>query len=434
MARWFRFYEKKRGNRRTGSHVVGSLGEGLFFGTVFLLGCIGLALVLATVVVPDWRVNQDFVEAECTVLEAGVGKAQTDRGPLYRPEIRIRYDVAGETRVTTAYDIHGASTGQREAAQAIVDRFAKGQRYPCWYDPANPEVVVLVRGYHWWYWLLFVVPAAFILTGGGGLFYALVNWGKSAERRAAIAGRAAPLQILQGNGRAMKELPAVPDAVPLAESPGTTLAYRLPAAGHRAWALVASLVLCVVWNGITSIFVILAVGRLLEGDHDWKATAFVVPFALVGVGTIFFFFRQLVVATVIGPTIVEVSGHPLVAGGTYDLFLSQAGRLRMKSLEVLLVCDEEATYRQGTNARTESQRVFQRRLFRREGFEVPADAPFDARCPLEVPAGAMHSFKSAHNAVNWKIIVKGEAAGWPDYERSFPLIIHPAPSCGTAGP
>jgi len=37
----------------------------------------------------------------------------------------------------------------------------------------------------------------------------------------------------------------------------------------------------------------------------------------------------------------------------------------------------------------------------------------------------MHSFRSGHNEVSWKIVVKGDVAGWPDYERSFPLIVYP---------
>jgi hypothetical protein len=37
----------------------------------------------------------------------------------------------------------------------------------------------------------------------------------------------------------------------------------------------------------------------------------------------------------------------------------------------------------------------------------------------------MHSFVSAHNSVNWKIVVNGEAEQWPPFVRSFPLIVYP---------
>ena len=112
-------------------------------------------------------------------------------------------------------------------------------------------------------------------------------------------------------------------------------------------------------------------------------------------------------------------------GERYELFISQAGRLRLKSLAVLLVSEEEATYRQGTNTRSETRRVYQRELFRREDFEIPRGTPLDVQCPLEIPARAMHSFKADHNEVSWKIVVEGTSVGWPHYERAFPVIVHP---------
>src|SRR5689334_1206328 len=47
MAKLFRLWEKKRGQRRTGSRLVGGLGEGLFFGSLFVLGIAGLSSILA---------------------------------------------------------------------------------------------------------------------------------------------------------------------------------------------------------------------------------------------------------------------------------------------------------------------------------------------------------------------------------------------------
>jgi hypothetical protein len=97
----------------------------------------------------------------------------------------------------------------------------------------------------------------------------------------------------------------------------------------------------------------------------------------------------------------------------------------MNSLKVLLRCQEQATYQQGTNSRTETCPVFEQEVFRREEFEIHQGLPFEATLPLRVPESAMHSFKSAHNAIQWKLIVLGDIAGWPNYEREFPLLIYP---------
>jgi hypothetical protein len=64
-------------------------------------------------------------------------------------------------------------------------------------------------------------------------------------------------------------------------------------------------------------------------------------------------------------------------------------------------------------------------VYCREQFEVRHGVPFEARCPLAIPVGVMHSFKSDHNEIAWKIIVKGEVAGWPSFARSFPVIVYP---------
>lgn len=426
MAPKFRFYEKKRGNRRTGSRTLGSLGEAIFFAVLFLLGCAGLVVLLATLVVPEYRANHVFVETPCVVRDKQLGRQDTADGPRFRPEIRIEYQVAGETYVVRTYDIRQGYTADQEEAQAILDRFVVGQHYPCWYDPDEPTVAVLVRGYSWWFWLTFLVPVSFVVTGGAGLAYAAWTWGKSAERRAAPGFRSAPLPRGKGRPSPQSEYPAIPSPANITNSPGTELAFRLPLAGSPSFRLVVWLLVALGWNGIVSIFAAWAIGEHLAGRPDWMLTGFTIPFALAGVGLIVFFLRQLVLATWIGPTLVEISDQPLRPGRRYEVFLSQAGRLRMNSLEVLFVCEEEATYRHGTNTRTETVRVFQQPVFRQEDFQLVHGVPFEVRFPLEVPAEAMHSFQSENNEVNWKLIVVGDVAGWPSFQRSFPVIVYPA--------
>jgi hypothetical protein len=130
--------------------------------------------------------------------------------------------------------------------------------------------------------------------------------------------------------------------------------------------------------------------------------------------------------TGIGVTLVEISDHPLYPGGKYEVFISQSGRLKIKTFRVLFVCDEEATYHQGTNTRTARQRVCEQELFRRDNFEIQSGDPFETQVALEVCEGAMHSFTSANNQIGWKIFVRGEVEGKPDYERAFLVTVYPA--------
>jgi hypothetical protein len=199
----------------------------------------------------------------------------------------------------------------------------------------------------------------------------------------------------------------------------------LPMGTSPGWALFGTLAFVVIWNGIVAVFAVIAVRKHLAGRPDWFLTIFISTFTVIGLGAIGVFLRQLLVATGIGPTMMEISDYPLHPGGEYHLFLSQSGRLTIRALRVCLMCEEAVTYRQGTNTRTESRQVFQQELFRREDFEIGGGLPFEAEFALNLPAGIMHSFKADHNEINWSLAVAGEVAGWPDYKRCFQLIVRP---------
>jgi hypothetical protein len=425
MARRLRYYGKKRGDRRTGSKTLGSAGEALFFAILLLLGCGVLVALVVFLVVPEWRVNHEFVESRCTVIDKRVGERQGKEGTLYRPEVYIEYRVRGKPYYAWTYDIGDAYSTGREEKETLLERFNRGQQYPCWYDPVDPYVVVLVRGYNWWIWLVFLIPISFMVIGGGGFLYSMLHWGKSAERRAAMVRRAQQRDLLGGNGRSRLEFPNVPDDADITNSPGTRLRFRLPIGSSPGWVLFGMLLACLLWNGTVSVFALGAVRSHLAGEPEWLLTLSVIPFVVVGIGLVGLFIRQLLLTTGIGPTLVEISEHPLHPGGQCRLFVSQWGRLKVNSFEVLLICEESATYRQGTDTRTETREVHRQEIFRREGFQVRHGVPFEAECELAVPAGAMHSFKADHNEIHWKLVVKGDVAGWPDYKRTFPVIIHP---------
>lgn len=429
MPRSIRVYGKKRGNRRTGSRAVGSAGEALFFAVFLLLGCAGLAFILASLILPEWRANHEFVEHTCTVLDGRVGQSSDDEGgAIYRPEIQIEYEINGETYRIWTYDISQAHSSGRDEKQAVVNRFEVGKRYVCWFDPADPSTAVVVRGYSWWLWLVLIVPISFILIGGGGCIHAALHWGKSAERSAAITRRTSQLELFDRGTRKQADYPNIPTAADMLNSPGTTLAFRLPIGTSPAWALFAALLACLFWNGIVSVFLVIAVDSHLTGDPEWFLTIFLIPFVIVGLALVFYLIRQLLITTGIGPTLLEIADHPLHPAGQYRLFVSQSGRLSINSLEVSLVCQEKASYRQGTDTRTETREVYRQQVFLQEGFEIHRGMPFEAQCDVEVPGRAMHSFKSDHNEINWKLLVKGDVQGWPDFERAFPVIVHPNPN------
>jgi len=286
-----------------------------------------------------------------------------------------------------------------------------------------------------WLWLVGMVLASLIFIGLGGLVYTLLRVGTTAERRGALAKRAKNIDLLADALPSPRDFPTVPRDVNLTNSPGIKLAYRLPIARSPGWQAFGLGVFSLVWNGLVAALSGLAITKYYAGNPDWYLTALVVPFAVVGVGALYYWLRLLFLTAAIGPTSLEISDHPIHPGRTYQVYLTQAGRLRVRSLVLTLACDEEASYRQGTDTRTESRRVFKKVVFSRENFEILPDIPYEHLCDLELPIDVMHSFQSDHNAVLWRLIVQGTVEKWSSFERIFPIIVHPTnrPAAATTG-
>ncbi len=441
MRHQFRPYGKKRGQRRTGSKQLGRVGEVLFFLFFLAAGTAGLSYLLATYIWPEWKMMRHYVQHEGVVLgtrvasrwpesPSGIANRIQDspdhpEQTAYRPEVHIRYVVGGRTFDRWTYDVHGFYSPGRVEKQSLLAAFRRGERHICWYDPADPKRVVVVRRYTWWMWVLLILPASLLILGGIGVTRAVLQSITSMERRASFAQQAARLTPAQPPGDAHVEFPTVPSEHTLTDSPGTDLAYRLPAESNSQWVLWGMFTLCLFWNA-TVAWVTWEVSRQIrDGEAASAALLVVLPFAAVGAGLAYHCLRSVYRATAIGTTRVEISSHPLHPGRTYHMLLSQSGRLRVSRLEALLTCHEEATYRQGTDTRTARRCVHELSVYRRFDVELRRAVPFAEACRIVIPAPAMHSFQSAHNEVQWEIVVRATVAGWPTRERRFPLVVYP---------
>ena len=338
MARLFRLLEKKRGQRRTGSNLMGSVGEAIFCGTMFLLGVLSLTALVAAQVVQ--------------------------------------------------------------------------------YDPHS-----LAIGVGWW--LVFLVLSSFVVIGGVGLIRTALRVGASAERRGAMARQASELDIVHEAAPRPKNYPTVPAFDGLTNSPGIELAYRLPPSSTPGWRLLATTLFALAWNGVACVLAVWTVQGHLARQPDWFLTIFLFPFLAVGVWSVRYLLLQIWLHTGMGLTTVEISDCPLLPGHTYQVAIAQQGHISVKSLELWLICEEEATYRQGTDIRTEVRRVFEQQLWSHRDFRIEPVEPFQASAALPIPATAMHSFHSSNNSVNWKLVVRGEVAHWPPFERGFAIVVYP---------
>lgn len=439
LVRLPRFFEKKRGERRTGSQAWASVGEAAFYAALLLAGLIVGGLLVSGVAVPEWRINHDFLPSQGVVLGKGLQRRSVADPPgvvhtTWAPVVRLRFPAEGVVRDAWSRPLVTAVTPDRETAIRRLEALPEiGSETPCWFDPESPETVVLKRGYNWSMWLLtLLLPGALVAFGGAGLLRSVRAWGKSEEHRAVAAGL--PEQFAP-TGQApvgAPGFPGVPACDDLVNSPGTILSYRLPIESPESWALLGFGLFALVWNAV---LVVLAVGAgldLMGGRIDWLLLGLIVPFAVVGIGGVVLFIRGLVQATSMGPTQFEVSDHPLRPGRSYEVLVAHGGSGMLQMMELCLEAEEQATFRQGTDTRTERVVVWRQSIKQWRDIELSSASRFEAEATIRLPDRAMHSFHSEHNVVSWRFVVRGVLDTRPPFCRVFPVVVFPAAAASSA--
>jgi len=427
-----RFFGKKRGHRRTGSQAWASLGDAAFHAALLAAGLVFGGLLLSGVAVPEWRMNHQFEATEGLVVGKGLMRRRVIEPTgaatsTWQPTLLVRYDTDNGATESWSRSPRSTITADRDAAVERLAAWRLGARVPAWYDPADPGVVVLERGFNWWMWLLtLVLPGALVTFGGSGLLRALVRWGASEERRAAAGGLVGTLAPLTASPREDPGHPTVPACDDHVNSPGTVLAYRLPIDSPEGWTLIGFGMFAALWNAVLVVLGINAGIDLLGGRTDWLLLGLLVPFAVVGVAGIVVFARRLVIATAIGTTQVEIGGQPLRPGTAFDVLLAQGGTGTLESLALTLEAEEQATFRLGTDTRTERLIVCRQPVAAWQSVQLSPGTRFEARVTATIPATAMHSLITEHNAVRWMLAVRGTPSRWPAFVRTFPVVVFPA--------
>lgn len=429
MSAKIRFFEKKRGGRRTGSRFAGSVVEALFYLGLLLAGCGLLVWILVTQIYPHWGANRYYVETSATVLDRRIVEQGRADARTYRPDIQVEYTVDGAGYRTWTYGATRVAFADRKLADEALERFPVRAEHPVpvYYDPAEPSRAVLVRDMSGTGWLLLLAPGALIVLGGGGLTFRVASLGKSAERRAALDAKRKSVELFDESPPAVPEWPTIPSDYDVTNSPGTKLAYRLPIDTSPGWKLAGTAIACAVWNVAAAILGSVALRDHLDGDPNWLLTALTLPFVAAGVWLVIHVIRLWVNTTGVGPPRVEISAHPLAPGKTYtiNLWLPQTGQLRFDGFTMSLVCEERAVYRLGTDSQTMTQRVYERLILGGDETTVRQTDSYEAEAALSIPSTAMHSFRGRHNGVDWKLLLRGRIKGWPDYERAYPLVVYP---------
>jgi hypothetical protein len=436
MPRRIHLFGKKRGDRRSVPPWMGPAGEIAFFAGLVVCGLAAFAYLLVGYLLPEWWANRNFVEATCKVLAVTV-KAESEGSNSYRPQVQVTYFTDGQPRGPTwTYDTMMGYDYDKETAQRLADAFQPHREYPCWYNPINPAYVVVVRDLNYWSWLLLLVPMAVVAFGGYKLILTFTSASGSVEWRARRASGATGDGVHRGRGAARRKadaFPGIPSVEDLINSPGTHLAFRLPSDGTGSWRT-GGLAAMAVFFGI--VLVVLVSSALASGGRASRRLAdigLVIPLVAVQVVLSRHAIKQWLRSSSSGSSRIEVSDHPFYPGETYQIMLVQTGKMKVRRLEVQLICQEEATYSPGTDTRIAREAVYRDVLWRRDFLEIRLGAALEAAFDLQMPHGAMHSFVAAHNRVDWFILVRIRTAAGR-FERRFPVCVYPRVPTGVAGP
>ena len=113
----------------------------------------------------------------------------------------------------------------------------------------------------------------------------------------------------------------------------------------------------------------------------------------------------------------------LALGTTAKLEWTLSGSTdRISRLEIWLEGREAATYRVGTNTRTDHN-TFERIAI------LDTESHADMRmgeAEVPVPEFSVHSFDAPNNKIQWYLKVKGDIKKWPDVSNEFAVSVLPA--------
>jgi len=388
----------------------------IVFLSIFAL--VGLGMMWPLCVRPIYKVidARNWIETPCRVLHAEVRSHDSDDGTTYSVDILYEYTADGKVWRSNRYDFLGSSSSGRSGKQAVVDQYRAMPRPVCFVNPANPAEAVLVRK-PTAKLLICLFPWVFFLIGAGGIVGVL----RSARRSKAAAW----LPPVSDSGHAG----VAGNMYWLNPSPENDFAddwVALPAAGRRIGKFFGWLFFAVFWNGITSVFVTIAVQSCRHGHPEWFMTVFLVPFVLIGLALILAACHQLL--SLFNPYLIaRIRPGRIPLGSSADLnwtFKGLPGRIG--ELKVVLTATEpiRSTSDDGDRKRQmspSSKPVFECEL----ACLTDPQQIASGQIRLSIPASAMHSFDSGNCRLTWAVSFRGDIRIWPNLKDDLPIVVVP---------
>jgi hypothetical protein len=392
---------------RANNSKAGRLIMVAFFGVFLLVGC-GVTYALFVGPVLKIFAARSWAQVPCEIVSSRVKTNSSSDGDTYSVDIVYRYTYQGHPYTSNRYHfITGSSSGYQGKAE-VVNRFPPGKQTTCFVNPGTPVDAVLDRNATNGLWFG-LIPLVFVAVGAGGVIFTL---------------RRAPVGTGAFAGVKIASIPIGGTVlIPVAGGGDDQGPQTLKPASSPKAKLIGVICVTLFWNGIVSVFLYNLVSDWRHGAFNWFLALFLTPFVAVGLGLIGGVFYQFMALFNPRPRLT-VSRGVLLPGDMVDLSWTLDGRAnRLQRLQITLEGREEATYRRGTDTRTDKEAFATIQIVD----TTDPVAMHSSSAKLHVPPGAMHSFKSANNKILWVLKVHGDIPRWPDIKDEYPIEVAPHP-------
>ncbi len=382
-----------------------------------LLLAVGLVLCWFFFVRPlqSYCQSQNWTETDCQIVLSEVKDQSDSDGSSFQAIIRYQYAVGlRELTGDRICFLKATSSPRKSEVSRMVADYPTGSTARCFYDPQRPEQSVLERGFshHIWFGLL---PLILAVVGSVIYYCGYSAYASNQQKQLELSQLAqtpssteqpltAPMNLFQADALDLQW------DVPRKLKPASSKWLRVIGIGFFA----------LFWNGVTwtSFF--------STWDHGFNLfsliiTLFMIPFMLVGIFVVAALIHQLL--SLLNPYVeIALSTGTAVVGGQFDIaWQTSAGVRRIRNLSINIEGTESATYRQGTDTKTDTQLFAVVPVLETM---LPEQIKF-GNAQIQIPANTMHTFEGAHNKVLWHVRVRGEIPYWPDVDEQYLFRVKP---------
>jgi hypothetical protein len=382
----------------------GRLFPAMFFLVFAVAGAVGLWFLFVRPMLRARAAGASWAKVPCTVVYSGVAEhpgSGSKHGPTYSMDVLYSYSVGGRQYLSNQFDFLGTASSGQARKLALARQYPRGRKTVCYVNPADPLDAVLqpnLGNNAWWA----ALPAIFLLVGLVGFFGMLVGGRRGAGPGASVS--------VSGSRFARPTL-ATPS--------NDVLTLRM--SERRLTRFVVFAIFALIFDAA-----LVFIAREVIGGHAsgwvcagpflllWAAGCVGITGAAVHAGLAMFNPRAT----------VTLARGAVAPGASAELQWTFDGRYdRIQRLTLRLEGRERATYRQGTDTRTDTNVFATVPLFETDRNDLMARG----KCTLHVPAGAMHTFRAAHNEIRWFLVLHGEIPNWPDVKDEFEIEVPPPP-------